>query len=196
MKQCLTKVSQHYKDVIEEEKELKMRLRPNITSRKQLQKIHQLLLQFTEKLVQKKRQQKRKNKISQFTSNPNEQAQLFNEFSDQPFSIVDKSWNGPNLPFEITFLGGKDIIEYNTNHVFFEIFKECRDEIRDGINTEYNATRLLALLDILMISFAKTEARLDPEMQLSTEDFIENFKNQWGTFLRQYSRTYKSRHGE
>ena len=143
LKQCLTKVSQHYKDVIEEEKRAKNALTAEHHIAQTVAKDTPTPPSIYGKVSPEEEAAKRKNKISQFTSNADEQAQLFNEFSDQPFSIVDKSWNGPNF-FEITFLGGKDIIEYNTNHVFFEIFKECRDEIRDGINTEYNATRLLA----------------------------------------------------
>lgn len=113
------------------------------------------------------------------------------KFKSQPFTIVDDSWKGATF-MDVHHLGGKDVLQYNTQHIFFRIFRELRDKIDQGIEIEKSAIQMKALVDLLFISYAKAEAMFEGDTQITVEDFVEQFKSGWGQYLQNYIKTWKA----
>jgi hypothetical protein len=116
------------------------------------------------------------------------------KFKSQPFTIVDDSWKGATF-LDVHHLGGKDVLLYNLQHSFFQIFKDLRQNIDQGIEIEKNAIHLKALVDLLLISYAKAEAMFEGNQQISVEDFVEQLKQNWGQYLQNYIKTWKAEEG-
>lgn len=116
------------------------------------------------------------------------------KFKSQPFTIVDDMWKGATF-LDVHHLGGKDVLQYNVQHVFFQAFKEIRDNIDQGVEVQLNAVRMKALVDLLLISYAKAESMFEAGLELTVEDFIEQLKTGWGQYLNNYMKTWKSEEG-
>lgn len=113
------------------------------------------------------------------------------KFKSQPYTIVDDSWKGATF-LDVHHLGGKDVLQYNMQHVFFQIFKSIRDNIDEGIELQENAIRMKALVDLLLISYSKAEAMFEGGLQISVEDFVAQLKSSWGQYLQNYMNTWKN----
>jgi len=111
------------------------------------------------------------------------------KFQSQPFTIVDSDWRGATF-IDVHHLGGKDVIQYNMQHIFFQTFRKIRDEIDRGIDVEENAKRMKSLIDLLLISYSKAEAMFEGDQQMSAEQFVEQVKNSWGQYLSNYISTW------
>ena len=56
------------------------------------------------------------------------------------------------------------------------------EEEKDKIKSE--AAKLKAVIDLLLFSYCRSEKDCDPEMNIpNTEDFLENIRQNWGTYL-------------
>lgn len=64
----------------------------------------------------------------------------------------------------------------------------------DGAD-ESTAQRLRSLIDLLLLSFSKAEAMVDPKMQQTPESLLEYLRMNWGQYLRNYIDTYRKEHG-
>jgi hypothetical protein len=93
-------------------------------------------------------------------------------------------------------MGGKDALFYNNRHIFFEVFSTIKNEIKDGVNVEYNAKRLEILIDVLLIAYAKAEASLNPNDQIKAVDFVGILKDHWGQYLKTYITTWQDEYDE
>jgi len=113
------------------------------------------------------------------------------KFQSQPFTIVDDQWRGPEF-FETVFLGGKSILKYNMRHTFFEEIEKIRSQITSQDPASQEARRLKALIDLLLIAYAKSEAMMDPSVQISAEKFVEQLRMNWGNYLSNYIETFKN----
>jgi hypothetical protein len=116
------------------------------------------------------------------------------KFMSQPFTIHDGQWKGTTF-FDPNFLGGTAVIEYNMQHVFFEILNEIRRAVDDQENLEDNAHRIKTLIDLLLISFCKAEAMFDGGLELKSEDFVEQLRTNWGNYLQSYVKTWMKDQG-
>ena len=47
------------------------------------------------------------------------------------------------------------------------------------------------MIDLLLIAFAKSEARFDEETEWSAEQFISYFRSNWGLYLESYLKTWE-----
>ena len=113
------------------------------------------------------------------------------KFQSQPFTILDEGWRGPEF-FESVFLGGKSILKYNMRHSFFSEIEKIRKRLASsGVNNP-EADRLKALIDLLIIAYAKSESMFDSTMQLTAERFIEQLRMNWGHYLGSYIETFNS----
>jgi hypothetical protein len=113
------------------------------------------------------------------------------KFQSQPFTIVDDEWRGPEF-FETVFLGGKSVLKYNIRHIFFAEIEKIRERLAVADSKNPEARRLKALVDLLLIAYAKSEAMFDPAIQLSAERFIEQLRMSWGNYLSSYIETFKN----
>lgn len=123
-----------------------------------------------------------------------ERSQWVTKFKSQPFTIHDGKWKGTTF-FDPHFLGGTAVLEYNMQHVFFEILNEIRRAIDDEENLQDNAHRIKTLIDLLLISFVKAEGMFDQGLELKSEDFVEQLRANWGNYLQSYVKTWMKEQG-
>ena len=111
------------------------------------------------------------------------------KFEGQPFTIIDNEWRGPEF-FETAHLGGSSVLSYNMRHVFFDEIEDIRLALEEEDSDNVNAQRLKALIDLLLISYAKSEVMFDSDLTLTAEKFIEQLRMNWGNYLSNYIDTY------
>lgn len=111
------------------------------------------------------------------------------KFADQPFTIKDEAWRGTGF-FETNHLGGKDVLLYNTNHPFFIKLYEILNQIEED-NPETDLYKdLKNLIDLLIISYSKSEAKFEADDKMTAPDFIEMLRSNWGEYLKRYLQTW------
>lgn len=112
------------------------------------------------------------------------------KFRSQPFTIMDADWRGPEF-VETSHLGGSDVLRYNMRHAFFSEIESIRNSIEQGVDEQNAARRLKALIDLLLISYAKSETMIDPSLEWDPQQLLETLRMQWGHFLSSYINTYR-----
>jgi hypothetical protein len=120
-----------------------------------------------------------------------EQERLERKFLQNILSIEEKSWSGLDF-FQTTHLGGRDLLAYNQRHMFFEKLNGIMDAILRHYPDSKLHQHLKTLIDLLLVSYSKSEAMLESGMQMKSESFIENIKADWGRFLKQYLETWET----
>jgi hypothetical protein len=106
-------------------------------------------------------------------------------FASQPFSIMEQCWTGPQF-FESHFLGGKAVLDYNMQHVFFQrVYGILADLESDG-DGHKAAAALKDLVDLLIIAYAKAEASFGSEDEMDAKSFLEMLRSNWGQYLVSY----------
>jgi hypothetical protein len=120
-----------------------------------------------------------------------EQERLERKMLQNILSIEEKSWSGLDF-FQTTHLGGRDLLAYNQRHMFFEKLNSIMDEILKYYPDSKLHQHLKTLIDLLLVSYSKSEAMLEPGKQMKSESFIENIKADWGRFLKQYLETWET----
>ena len=104
-------------------------------------------------------------------------------------TIEEKEWIGLDF-FTTNHYGGKDLLVYNKRHLFFEEL----NRIMTKIGAEYPESQLhkdlKVLMDLLLVSFSKSEAMFSPGQLMKVENFIEDIKGDWGKYLGQFIRTW------
>jgi len=106
-------------------------------------------------------------------------------FNSQPFTIEDERWKGAEF-LDIKHLGGKDVLLYNSSHLFHQILSELEEQLADAEEGDPGLT-LRALIDLLLISFSKAETMSPQEF----EHQLEQLRMYWGNFLLQYIREWR-----
>ena len=112
------------------------------------------------------------------------------KFASQPFTIGERAWPGATF-VDIHRMGGTDALFYNNRHNFFEVLTLVKEELKNGINLDFNAERLTVLIDLLLISYAKAESTLNPAEKMSPTAVIDHLKNNWGQYLKTYITTWQ-----
>lgn len=115
-----------------------------------------------------------------------ERARWRERFRSQPFVIDEDTWRGSEF-LEIKHLGGQDVLIYNNGHRFHRVLDTISKQIQ-GSDSSQAAGTLRALVDLLLISYAKAESMLPDEHAASTEQ-LRSF---WGNFLREYMKGLES----
>lgn len=110
------------------------------------------------------------------------------KFANQPFTILDENWRGPEF-MEVAHLGGADVLKYNMRHTFFTELEAIRVAIQESKTNDAQAKRLRLLIDLLLISFAKAQAMLDPSQIMTAEQLLEQLRMNWGNYLSNYIST-------
>lgn len=111
------------------------------------------------------------------------------KWKGQPFTIEEDSWRGPNF-IEAIHLGGRDVIKYNMIHPFFEQITKIIDDLEERSGEYENAMKLKKLIDLLLISYSKAEAKFEPDTMLKTEQLVDNMRLNWGQYLQSYLQTW------
>ena len=125
----------------------------------------------------------------------NEQTQRYKEyFKEQPYTIVDdhKGWRGGSF-WEVTMAGDKILMQYNLPHDFFVQLRNLEQLISNepDINKLKNhSLKITALVDLLLISFAKTQAGFEKEQTVLVEDLVEMLRDNWGQNLKSFVKAW------
>lgn len=118
-----------------------------------------------------------------------EQERYLALFNNQPLTIVDAHWKGPNF-WEVQFAGDKIALEYNTSH---EFIKEVRGlERRLAAETDPQELQKLALkvttvVNLLLASLAKAQSQYEENESLPIAQLIEDMNTKWGIILRNFT---------
>jgi hypothetical protein len=122
------------------------------------------------------------------------------KIESQPTTIVDNEgsrWKGDTF-LDVHPQGGRTIIEYNMAHRFFvfvyETIKrlESADPNSPGGSAVADARKLKIALDLLFMAYAQAGTQFDPNHEQRIGNTLEMLQTNWGTFLRQYVRTYEA----
>ena len=119
------------------------------------------------------------------------QAAWATKFASQPYTIIDESWKSPEF-IEIHPLGGTDVIKYNLKHPFIEELYNLVEQIQNSEIDQDLSMKLKSLIDLLIISYAKSESMFDKQKEFKAEKFFEDLKINWGQYLKSYLETWKS----
>jgi hypothetical protein len=120
------------------------------------------------------------------------------KIESQPCTIVDNegtSWKG-NTFLDIHPYGGKTIIEYNMTHEFFLFVYGTIKELTantsgDNAAVVQTAKKLKLAIDLLFMSYAQAESVPNQDHQQRIADTLDMLRNNWGTYLAQYVRTFE-----
>jgi hypothetical protein len=122
------------------------------------------------------------------------QAAIRSLFESQPFTIEETEWRGSKF-FDASHMGGRAILEYNMNHLFFDRINELLEILESGgeeVDSVEIGHELKVLIDLLIISYARAESNFADETMMKAKDFIDNMRNYWGQFLLNYINTRES----
>jgi len=131
--------------------------------------------------------------VNEWHKNADEQTKAAWEakFKSQPFTFRQESWKGADF-FEVSHLGGRSVLKYNTQHVFFSEINDIIQRIENNDDDSEDAKRLKILIDLLIMSFAKAEALFDANTTVTISDFMEQLRTMWGSFLTTYLKTLQN----
>jgi hypothetical protein len=119
-----------------------------------------------------------------------ERARIKNLFESQPFTIEETNWRGSKF-FEASHAGGRAILEYNMEHVFFEKIYDLLEMLDnqdddDTLEPSDIAYELKVLIDLMIVSYARSEATFGQDTMMKAETFIDDMRRSWGQFLLNY----------
>ncbi|EXJ11391.1 MULTISPECIES: ATP-binding protein [Nitrincola] len=140
--------------------------------------------------VQKVADQIQKNNIGHMEAA--RQQRYIELFKAQPYVIADDMWKGPTF-WEVTHGGGKIFMNYNTRHEFFVELRTLEDLIVEETDPEQLrilTKRITALVDLLLISYAKAEANHEPDSTVKVSDFSESMNTTWGQCLKSFVKAW------
>jgi len=115
-------------------------------------------------------------------------AQWESKFEAQPFTIIDGDWKG-NEFVQIVHTSKGAVLKYNMRHPFHKKILELQTivEKNQGQNEiTFAAKRLKSLIDLLLISYCKSELAFDNHDKWTPEDLVEDLRINWGRFLDKY----------
>jgi len=111
-------------------------------------------------------------------------------FKSQPFTILEESWSGSQF-VETSFLGGSAVLRYNMSHDFFLKVYDILDSIDNETSDKDQLIRSFkSLLDLLLISHAKSASRFEHDATYTAEDFVQELCAGWGQYLRNYVKNW------
>lgn len=107
------------------------------------------------------------------------------KFASQPYTILDDNWRGPDF-METNHLGGTDVIRYNCRHSFMDTLYKLMDLIESSDHSPATSRQLKNLIDLLLISYSKAEAKFESGETRQSEEFLESLRHNWGFYLKSY----------
>ncbi len=117
------------------------------------------------------------------------------KFSSQPFTIIDEGWRGPDF-FDINHLGGADVIMYNCRHPFMETLYKIIDTLEVSDESPLESKKLKSLIDLLLISYSKSEAKFESGQNWTADKFIDTLRQNWGFYLDVYVDSWLKEQGD
>ena len=114
-------------------------------------------------------------------------AQWETKFEAQPFTIIDNSWKGSEF-VQVGHTAKGAVLSYNNRHPFHAELLKIKETIEKNNPEEtYKAAKKLnSLIDLLLISYCKSELAFDNDNEMSPEELVEDLRINWGRFLERY----------
>jgi hypothetical protein len=115
-------------------------------------------------------------------------AEWESKFEAQPFTIIDGDWRGTEF-VQVNHTATGAVLKYNIRHNFHKEIIKLQTIIEESIDhseTKKAAKDLKALIDLLLISYCKSELSFDNTAEMSPEDLVEDLRMNWGRFLERY----------
>ena len=114
-------------------------------------------------------------------------AQWETKFEAQPFTIIDNSWKGSEF-VQVGHTAKGAVLSYNNRHPFHAELLKIKETIEKNNPEEtYKAAKKLNnLIDLLLISYCKSELAFDNDNEMSPEELVEDLRINWGRFLERY----------
>ena len=110
-------------------------------------------------------------------------------FSAQPYTIADdEGWRGSTF-WEVTTGGNKIFMSYNLKHEFLKELRKLEQEISDETDREKLKSlskKITAMVDLLLVSYAKATSQFDNTETVSVDDLIGTLNENWGQTLRSF----------
>jgi hypothetical protein len=115
-------------------------------------------------------------------------AQWETKFETQPFTIIDNSWKSSEF-VQVGHTAKGAVLSYNSRHPFHKELYKIKEIIEKNNNPEDTikaAKKLSSLIDLLLISYCKSELAFDYDDEMSPEELVEDLRMNWGRFLERY----------
>jgi len=115
-------------------------------------------------------------------------AQWETKFETQPFTIIDNSWKSSEF-VQVGHTAKGAVLSYNSRHPFHKELYKIKEIIEKNNNPEDTikaAKKLSSLIDLLLISYCKSELAFDNDDEMSPEELVEDLRMNWGRFLERY----------
>lgn len=128
---------------------------------------------------------------------PKDKLQALIDFiKNSDYVIDEKSWDSPNF-VNIEDLSGSKTIIYNRSHPFFKRYLNIRKMI-SKMDSEDKAISegVVALIDLLIISFSIAESQFDKDDEMYVGDFLDDLMIMWGSELQNLFRTWERKFEE
>jgi hypothetical protein len=114
------------------------------------------------------------------------------KFKNQPFTILDSEWKGPDF-MQISHTKTGAVMSYNLSHPLHKIISRTAinmmKENPDIDLLKKEAKQLKTLIDLILMCYLEAEHRVDPEQEIvNVEDFLEDLRANWSNFLKRYLR--------
>ena len=107
----------------------------------------------------------------------------------QPYDIINSEWNGPEFA-QIKYTVEGAVLKYNLSHPLHQSIREIAsimDTETDPEILRLKAIKLKTLIDLILLTYCKSEKQRDPEEAVSNvEYFLEDLRSDWGKYLERY----------
>lgn len=91
-------------------------------------------------------------------------------------------------------------MQYNLQHEFFKELRALENKLaseNDEETIKVLSKRITGLVDLLLISVAKSQASYDAEMKYEVREFVEDFNQNWGRTLKNFVKSWtENEYGE
>ena len=84
-------------------------------------------------------------------------------------------------------------MQYNLQHESFTELRGLENKLANESDEEkikVLARRITGLVDLLLISVAKSQASYDAEMKYEVREFVEDFNQTWGRTLKSFVKSW------
>ena len=110
------------------------------------------------------------------------------KWKKQPYDIINSEWKGPEFA-QIKYTVDGAILKYNLSHPLHQVIREITsimDTETDPEMLRKKAIKLKTLIDLILLTYCKSEKQKSEEAVSNVEYFLEDLRSDWGKYLERY----------